>query len=357
MLNYLIFSKTMWSETPRLRHQVSRLLRDNGGKAYFIQKPGYPHSSTISGWLEVENGIKVAQTRQLIHHQLRVFDFLARINERFEIAEIKKAVNCSDVLDPIIINFNYDYYFLRDIFPDSKIITFINDDFVAQARFFSGRHVLSALEKTCRSSDEVLVVSTPLASQVEKWCRPHLFFPWADTPYRGGEGEEDKYKILLWAHVDKRIDFDLIIAAAKARSEFEFCIVGPVSKDVEDKVLDVRRQCRNVVFMKQQKLDDLPCKDFFASIIPYKNGIKDIEAVTMSNKTLQLLSRGMPLVVHGMPFFFEHDSIIKADSAETFIRGLDFMNENHRKLSPGIESLVAKNQSSDRYDFLMKLIS
>ncbi len=356
MPEIVFFSKTNWDETPRLRHQTAKLLKSFGEPIYFFQKPRFPWGGrSFAKPLEIEDDFFLARTTQLLHHQLRVGLGLGKINSLFEISSIKSVVKSLSP-DPIIINFNYDYFFLREIFPKSKIITILNDDFVAQAKFFDGKHIYKSLKKTCEISNEVLVVSYPILKQVKSFCKPKIFFPWSDTEYIIPRQHTNRSKILLWSHIDGRVDFRLIENSAKKMPEVIFDLVGPVSKGV---FFDFKKLCaenKNIVHIPPTKLDELDFDSYFCSIIPYKCSVADIEAVTISNKTFQLLARGMPIVTHGMPNFFEHPAISKSDTIESFLTEITRLREEFFSLQKSISDLVSSNNSKSRLAFLSSIL-
>lgn len=84
---------------------------------------------------------------------MRLFYCLAQINAIYESNQISRSLfNLSD--NDIVVNLTM-IIILRNLFPNNKIITVINDDFIAQARFFKGKHVQKSLEKVCSFSDAV----------------------------------------------------------------------------------------------------------------------------------------------------------------------------------------------------------
>lgn len=342
-----IFSKSDWREVPRLRHQLTNLVRDLNLPIYFFQKPNFGFNPFDECEVETLDGIHIARTRQLIHHQLR-WTFVQRLlNSIFEKLSIKRLVD--KIPSPVlIINFNYDYFFLRDLFPRAKIITVLNDDFVAQSKFFNGYHVKKVLAKTCGNSDSVLVVSEPIFKQVSDYCKPILFLPWSDTPYRISASNSVGHHILFWAHIDGRVDFDLISSFLKSRPEYHLDIVGPISKNVETSVKELVDNNMNVSLLGLSSLDELMLSKYFCSIIPYKNNVDDILAVTISNKTFQLLSRGFPIVTHGMPNFYVNPAIKKTSNSQEFVVALDQVKANFYDLQSDIQKLVEDNSSVAR---------
>lgn len=357
MDDYIFFSKSNWHEAPRLRHQMAGLIRRFGGKIYFIQKPAFVWQRRVtSGVEQVESNLVLGRTHQLIHHQLRVFPALTWLNALIEKKSIRTLMGKISTENSVILNFNYDYCFLREIFPKNKIITIINDDFVAQSRLFSGRHAKRSLGKTCLASDVVLTVSYPLMKQASEWCSPELFFPWADVEYREPARNVERNSVLLWAHIDNRVDFDLLRQSVSLRPDVVFYLVGPQAANVKDQVSQFDL-LPNVVICPSAKLEELPLEKFFAAVIPYRSNVADIEAVTMSNKSLQLMSRGLPIVAHGMPSFYEHPAIVKANNADGLVAGIDYFRKNFLVLQESIRSLVANNQPESRFEFFKNLVN
>lgn len=350
MKKFVLFSKSMWSEAPRLRHQITNMLRSHGHQVEFFQKPLFPHQTeSLQDLGRVDETLRTHQTRQLLHAQLRLHPALAYLNAAFEKQSIRRAARDVVAATDVVVNFNYDYFFLRDLFPKNKIVTVINDDFVAQAKFLQGEHVRWALGRTCQISDVVLTVSYPLMDQLSEWTSPVLFLPWADSPYIAPDLEAERNAVFLWAHIDRRIDFELLDAAAKARPNYAFHIVGPVAADVQASLDRLVSDNANVVAVPSKKLNELPLSSFFASIIPYKKHVKDIEAVTLSNKSFQLMSRGFPLVTHGMPHFYGSDAIFKSQNLTDFCSALDSAHNRFEALQSVISSLMTENQLDSRY--------
>ena len=355
---YLVFSKTHWDEPPRLRHQVVNLLLNSDNLVTFFEKPNIffrfeknKSKKKYSDNLDLKRGI------ELLHHQLRIFAPLRFANSLLEKSCIREIIKDSVTPNTRIINFNYDYYFLREIFPDKKIITIINDDFVAQAKFLKGRHVRKSLEMTCRMSDATLVVSYPLADQVQQWCAPHIFFPWADSKYTANTNSGKRDAILVWAHIDRRLDFNLLADAASERPDLKIHIVGPIANNVAAEAQRIAINCPNIVLKNSTPLSQLNLSEYFCSAIPYKKGFNDIEAVSMSNKTLQLLARGLPIITHGMPKFYDHSAIFKTNNLEEFLIGIDHLKNSFDSLQDDIKDFVDSNQPTNRLAQLEKIFT
>ncbi|AXS82513.1 hypothetical protein [Marinobacter sp. Arc7-DN-1] len=346
-----IFTKSDWNEPPRIRHQFANLMNDNGHDVVFYQKPKYLVSERA---LVNDESTELRRTAQLIHHQLRLGGILSALNAAYEIRSINR--NTQDVnSDDLIVNFNYDYFFLRDVFPDNKIITIINDDFVAQSRFFDGKYAGIALEKTCRISDVVLCVSYPLCDQVRAWSSPKLFLPWSAERYEYPE-TTNRTAVLLWAHINNRIDFDLVRFAASNNRSIDLHLIGPVSEAVSSEVRRLDQDFDNVVLVAAMPLTEIDFTKYFAAIIPYKSGKKEIEAVSASNKTFQLLGKGMPLVISGMPSFIQSRAIRQTATKEEFLEAIEFCKRDFYRLQDSVRDLVSENGAHDRYRQFMDIV-
>jgi len=356
---FIFFSKSYWREPPRLRHQVANLLLDHGHQVVFFEKPDFLLGSSKNEPSYIEPmPIDIRRTRQLIHHQLRISNQVRYLNAEYEKKSINKAIDIKKESNSVILNFNYDYYFLRDLFPTNKIITIINDDFVAQSRINKGRHVLDSLEETCRKSDAVFVVSYPLMRQVEKWCNPQIFFPWADRKYKKPKPDVIRDSVLLWAFINQNFDLDLLRYALSKMPSLRIDIVGPVEdnfmRDVESFSVQAAGRVR---LLLSRDLDQLNLDKYACSIIPYKENIKYLDAVSASNKTFRLLSFGLPLVASGLPNFLKHESIINCSSYDCFVRGIQYFEDNFYNLQLSISKLVALNQPGNRYNQIMSIIN
>lgn len=357
MQKYIFFSKSMWAEPPRIRHQLANLLREFGGSVVFFQNPTLPwQSKSTNDNRKIDESLTISRSRQLLHHQTRLAPLLHETNAIFETVSIKHRLSRENHENAIIINFNYDYFFLRRIFPKNKIVTIINDDFIAQAKFLSGRHVKNSLSKTCAISDLVLTVSYPLIEQLSEWCSPKLFLPWADSEYTPPEQTSGRNSVLIWASINEVIDYDLLEAIASARPSIKFSLVGPMSKSISKLITKICKNKPNITYSPPAKLEDVKIDDFLAGLMPYKNKIKSTEAVTLANKSFRLMSKGLPLIVHGMPHFYEHEAIHKCQTAQEIISALDYCHENFYKHQESIKLLIDCNQASSRHEYLQALI-
>ena len=354
MHRFIFFTKTNWDETPRLRHQLASLLKDYGHEIIFFQKPNFFWQKPSKNKFKNHN---LEKTTQLIHHQFRFFESLSKFNAITESFSISRALEKYSVTpNDIVLNFNYDYYFLRDLFPKNQIFTIINDDFVAQSKFFNGRHVKRHLSRVCSISNAVLTVSEPLKKQLSEWSIPILFLPWSETDYTAPIVKE-KNSLLIWASINKIIDCNLLDRLAKKFKLVNFSLIGPTSADFKKEIDILISNNNNITLSPPQSLNEINFNHYFASILPYKRGNPSTEAVTLANKSLRLMSKGLPLIVHGMPHFLEHKAIFKCSNFEDVCHAIENTLANFWGLQGDIKNLVDQNCSEQRYQQLMTIVN
>lgn len=352
-MNFIFFTKTNWNEPPRIRHQLALILAEAGHKIIFYEKPAFLRNV---GKAENVRNIEFKRTAYLVHHQLRVQNFLGIINSWFEQWSIRNsAVSFSD--ENIIINFNYDYFFLRNIFPKNKIITIINDDFQSQARFNRGKHVSQAIKRTSLISDVFLTVSEPLQKKLSHFKECNLFLPWADCQvFKPKKFNLKQNTLLIWGYIDGRIDFNFLEKSIKDNSNYKFLIVGPISRNVKAGILDLERNFKNVHVLGPQDLTQLPLDQILCAFIPYKRNTEFGQSVTILNKGFQLLAAGLPLIIRGMPNFLKSGCIFDVADNDNITQVLANIEENYSELQNNISGLIDQNSREKRYQQFMSYV-
>ena len=345
MPRFIVLTKTNWHEPPRLRHQLARLLSNAGHEVLFFVKPRYPWQQPAI--LEHEDtDIALYQHQELVHHRLRFNSFLRRANAYV----VKRSLNLSMKnlrinRNDVVVNFNYDYFFLRDIFPANRIITVINDDFVDRALFGFERPQLWALARTCSSSDRVLTVSATLQEQLSPYCRPELFEPWTEYPYHKPETCATRDTLLIWGYINRKIDYQLVRDLASSLAvdypRMRLLFVGPIERD-SNAVVKTLRGMRNIEFSPPATLEELPINRILAALIPYRAGVPSIDVISNPNKALQILARGLPLMITGMPHFFNASFVTRVNIAE-ITQQIESLLLHFEDLQPAIEEFVSRN--------------
>jgi len=340
---------------PRLRHQLARLMVQNGHEVTFVQKPLFIWQKvSYKNTQEKDKGITLFQSKQLIHHQLRISKFFQWINTSYEKGFLLKRFQRVDS-SVVIVNFNYDYIFLRDIFSNNRIITILNDDFVAQCRLPFNGHMESSLKKVCEISDEVLTTSSIVKNKIADYVTAEVFLPWAERKYKFTE-RQSRDKILIWGYITKRYDLNFLSAVIKENSKYTFYFVGIVDKKIERELEKICLSYENIVVLGPKQLDELPMDEFLASLMLYVSGIDEIRSIVTTNKAFQLLSYGIPLITSGMPYFMDSGSIFKCTSFEEVNQSIYQCANRIDELQPDIEKLVSSNSKEKRLKQFMDLI-
>ena len=356
MRRFILFTKTRWDEPPRLRHQFADLLAAAGHEVLFFEKPS--SIGRVDASLRPRRSrIVTTQHRELMHHKLRLTPALHRANARVTLASIRRRLRGMPVRpDDVVISFNYDYWFLRELFPKNHLMTVINDDFICVALFGYTRPLLWAMERTCASSDRVLTVSVPLQKQLAPYSHPELFLPWADRSYQAPDPMARRDILLFWGFTNRRIHFPAVHALAeklqRERPEVRILFVGPIvqlREGVEEQV-KLLKQRPNVEFRDSAALDALPLDRVLAAYIPYRPFDLEIDAITLSNKALQLLARGLPLLISSqpaMPNFIDASFSIRVNEEDPGGQ-IDWLRANFDRLQPGIREFVNANGAEAR---------
>jgi hypothetical protein len=335
---FVFLTRTPWDELPRIRHQLARLLAGAGHEVLYFE-PG----AAAGEARRAEPGISVLAHRR--RDRLPWLPGFHAFNARTVKRSLAPALERHGVGGgDTVVNFVFDYWFLRQLFPGNRIVTMINDDFVSSARFGWRRPYLWALRRTCELSDRVLTVSVPLQRQLAPFCRPELFLPWADQAYREPAPGAARDTLLFWGYINWKLDWPFVERLADSQPSMRLLFVGPVDAEAPEAMRRVRQK-RNVEFAAVARLDELPLDRILAGLIPYRPGVPDLDAITLPNKALQLLARGIPLLISGMPDFIRAPFVVRADADAD---GVLYLRENHAALQPAIREFVARNGPAQR---------
>jgi hypothetical protein len=350
-MNIVIFTKTLWDEPPRIRHQFAHLLSKYGHNIIFVEKPSFWQIKTKCYWVDK---IKIYRFFELLHHQLRPFRLLIIINTLLTKYILKSNLFKSNI--DLVINFNYDFYFLKDIFSNIKVLTIINDDFIAQAKPWMIESIDKQLKITCQNSDKVFTVSYPLQVKLKEFLinDVELLLPWADSEYIPIKRNKPN-KILIWGYIGHRYNFDLIKSVAMKYPEYIIDIIGPVNKNISSILQRIVEDCDNIYLHGTKNIDEIEVGDYFVCLTPYYE-LVETRAISITNKCFQVLARGIPCVNSGMPNFIEKTFIKNCKNYTEIYTSINEYNNNFNKYQADLKEFVNKNQGVDRYDSFAKNI-
>ncbi len=359
-MRFIFFTKTDWVESPRLRHQLAHLLANAGHEVVFFEFPVYPwqhFDCSDSG----HPRIHLYRYRQFLHHKLRLHPLLHYCNAAFEKSQIARMANDLEVKESdVIVNFNYDYYFLRDLFPNQRLITIINDDFWSTAIAGYEKPLRWALERTCKLSDVVLTVSPILAEQLKAFCKPEIFYPWTEMPYQVPPKMEERSVLLYWGYIGRKIDYEYVLRLSRLLRKHDTSIrivfVGPIV-DANADMLDLVRQ-HIVEHIPTAKLNELNLDQVFGGLIPYRSGVKTIDVISIPNKAFQLLCHGIPLLITGMPNFLETSVVYRLNQGDDVdYETIKYVRDNFQDIQDGIRELLSVHSADHRLAFFMQQVN
>jgi hypothetical protein len=318
MASIVLFTHTRWEEAPRIRHQVARLLRDFGHRVLFIERGDSAFNYRSSRPREVEANIWIARPVRAVHHQLRVASVLHHLDASIVAPVVRGIVDhWLNSAPDAIVNFAHDGWWLRQAFPSTRLVTIIHDDFEAQSRLPFHGHITWTLQRTCMSSDDVFAVSVPLQHRLQEWCSAKLLLPWAIDPYVSPDTDMASKDILLfWGTVDNALDLAMIHKISRQRPELRLLLVGPTqTAGARERIAASLAPLANAEIHPPAPLSALPIDRVLAAILPYRR-TPAVNAVTLANKSMQLLARGLPLMISAMPNYLEQPFIVRMDSPD-----------------------------------------
>lgn len=257
----------------------------------------------------------------------------------------------------MIINFNYDYDFLKDLFPNKKVVTIINDDFIAQAKFWMKDSVRMQLKNTCKESDIVFTVSYPLQKLIkELGVNAHIFFPWAEQKYISpNKINTQRDTVLFWGYIDHRIDWGIVEYLIEQNVKLRF--IGNIESRVQGNILKLKKY-KNFEVLSARPIEKVLFDDICCSILPYDLNVSGVKAISISNRAFQLLSYGIPLIYSELPYLIDVSErvIKKCEMNEDYLEAIEFFILNFELSQIDIKNFLKDNYSHNRYEYLFQKI-
>ena len=347
-----VFTKTMWSEPPRIRHDITKLLRKIGFKIHFFQRPTlFWHKN--KGNITVENDFILVHNKELLHHQLRPIQLFSRLNAKYEIRQLNACIQ-----PDVVFNFNYDYYWLRDIYHDTPIITIINDEFVISAKPWMKHEARRVEEKTVKKSDACLAVSIPIFNKCMKYNKnSFLFLPWAPHLCKSERIYTRNQKLLYWGYISSVTDFEIL--KYLSQNGIQIDMIGPIvnntvsSSDIKGLETSGIHILNPVSFKELSEVSNR----YYATVLPYRRDIDIGQSVTMSNRGFKLLALGLPLIYADMPYLLDapRNVIWKCKTKEDFLEAAKTLK--HARPTQAINTFLFDHLESNRKDQLISILS
>lgn len=353
MSRVVFLTRTDWSEPPRLRHQLARLLASYGHSVYFCERPAHSPGALgeVSEAVHAEERIQLLRYYEPVHHQLKLGPVTYAANNAIVMRSLRQLD--SRVRPDVVFNFNHDYAFARRAFPSATFVTMINDDFEGMARPWIRRATTRRLADTCRVSDVVFAVSHPLVRRLQSWSSSaELFLPWLQEPYAHPNPGRSRNVALYYGYINEKIDWTIVHALARSRIPMRF--VGPVDPSVEGEVMDLRRSGR-LELLQPSALADVPVEDVCCSIVPYDARLPYVRVMTAGNRLFQLLGQGLPVAHVSLPDLIDApESVVrKCETPQSWLRAVESASSEFDAVQPDIKRFLEEHTPARRYAALV----
>lgn len=298
---------------------------------------------------------------------------LYRLLSRFNNFLLKKAVN--EVLrnnhfhSYIYINsFNPFYGKTGDFKPSPVQFIYQTVDEIAHSNYVR-KHGPRLEEEAMRKADVVVTTSRQLQKKASALKNEVVYIPNAadiDLFRQSLEVEleiplelkEEKRKVICYTgHIDKRLDYELLVAVAKLHPNKLFLMVGPISgSEVTDSGFS---NLPNVKFTGKKELKELPAylQHSHCTIIPFK--CNELTKSIYPLKINEYLAAGKGVVATPFSKDMEDfaDVVFLTSSSEEFSEAIEkIMNSNDLKLVAARKLRALKNTWEARVDAFYELL-
>ena len=109
--------------------------------------------------------------------------------------------------------------------------------------------------------------------------------------------------------------------------------------------------------MSALEFDSVPLDDCVAALNPYRIDCESVRACQLSNKSLQLLSRGLPLVCSDMPAFHRASFVFRYGvGLKRLHECIEGASDSFWGLQPQIQEFVDHNGPDQRFSQIFRVI-
>ncbi|MFC1529282.1 hypothetical protein ACFL6R_01040 [Gemmatimonadota bacterium] len=311
----------------------------------------------------IPKNITLQPQPEVLHHQLRPLGILQKINEvRVEkyFREISRHIRTPQ----LIINFNYDYHFIKHLFPSSTTLLFINDNFIAQAKPWMTRAIANQLIKACNSSDLILTVSDAIREMLASWNpNTHIFYPWTDftadqIDQIGLIQPKIKDTVLYFGYVNHRIRWDIFESILE--DGWKLRIVGPIQGTVAKRNMsDLLGRYPTIEHISDAAIPNEIAQDCFCSVAPYNPQVESVNAIAFSNRMLRVFEFGLPLIIERLPNLVDVSQkiLLTAQSAREYLDAIHTCYNGIDSIGHHLRTFLRLHSADNRLQLLDNLLS
>lgn len=333
MFDFVVVSRTVWNEAPRIRHQISQAL-SSYGKVLFVELPRCPYHRDRYAIDKVQKGLYRLRFMEKNYPGTafwgkKVFLFNCPF-ERHILKSVKGVLDRKNCKFPTLINFNFDYYNFASDGYFKKTVYVCNDDFVNNGRSSITKWIRETMERQVAiKSDICLAVSTSLARRLKEWNhRTKLFLPGhsvriAPEKSIGDDKRGNTIKVAFAGYINERLIDSWLVAIARQK-DMELHLIGPLQSP-PPRTADLVES--GVIIHHQPLFDDdlhVMMVSMDVLIIPYDVRDRMVQAITASNKLFTYIALGKPVVISNMPNYidFGEGVIYKASNSKGFVSAI-----------------------------------
>ena len=324
-------------------HLMSRLARDN--RVLFVESLGLRRPGLSSRDLSrivrrVVNGLKPPRAADGLHVlsplviPLHRYGFVRAVNRRLLPFLVRRAVRRLGMNAPILWAYVPQAEVLVESLRPSQIVYHCVDDMAAQ-KGIDGPSFRAAEARFAASADLVFASSAPLAERLAQ-VSDHVVAMTnvADTErFAGalGDGPVDPAiaalphprVVFTGALVRTKLNFELLVALARARPDWSIALVGPIGPGDPSTDVSALRREPNVHLLGKRRYEELPdvLRGADAALIPYD--INELTASIFPMKVYEYLAAGLPVATTPLPSLAGVEGIVTAADAEATVAALE----------------------------------
>lgn len=297
-----------------------------------------------------------------------VFRSLLKINELLISLRIKKILKDKKITDFIFINsFNFHYPNLaRKIKPTLTVYHCVDPMIMP----YDMKHGIESEKHLVLHSDLVICTSVKLTQEKKLLNKNTYFVPNASDSDNGFRPKDetipvhpkllDKRKPIVGylGTIERRIDYNLLLAVVKANKDKTFILAGPVEEDYVSNPLFEETNVHQLGAVPYLEVPQV-INSFDLAIIPFKKD--EVSRTIFPIKLFEYLSFGKPVVSTDFNIDlkdFTDDIVDYCADAASFSRAINTALENDNSLkSEERKALANQNTWKKRSDYIAEILS
>ncbi|MEX2566535.1 MAG: glycosyltransferase [Cyclobacteriaceae bacterium] len=360
MMEFIIYTNTIWDSPPRARHQLAHALSQNH-KVTFIasNEMGMPGLQTI----KVNSRLEVIIPSFPLSKRFRYRTPL--LNEGYQawlFPILKRKFKDRDNL--IVICTDFGGYLINKFL--SPVIYFASDDYINNVKVPAAVKAYTAYtqRKLIEKSMMALATAQTLVSDFKKYNKRSYELPLGAPEFKMTHPNENilrkrdgKIKVVLLGFIDKIKTPVALLNKILAIDQIHLYLIGPIKGDILE-LLHHGNKVHSLGIQTGQALSET-LQDMDVSIAPYY--MEDTNTGRTPNKMWQYLAAGKPAVITNLPnvrhWEFPEGTVYKANTDDEFVEMIvNAYDADSQELIGDRMKLAKENSWGKRAELLVKLI-